>query len=134
MSPIMPTTHAPTPPLLTVWCLYRSSNPRGYVLSNRIRVFDTEEEAEQEAERLSRAEDGKHAMLRNWYWTSPAVCQARLWLLMYQECYEGAIVLGVFGRRADAEAAKVSTASNPYGVLGGLVDADDLFIEEDLLL
>lgn len=134
MSPIMPTTHAPTPAPLTVWCLYQSSHARGYVQRDRIRVFDTEEEAEEAAELFRKVEDGKHFAVRSWYWVAPAQCQARLWLLMYQECYEGAIVLGVFSRRADAEAAKVSTALNPYGAIGGLVDAEDLFIEEDLLL
>jgi hypothetical protein len=129
-TPATPDTDHP----LTVWCLYRTGHPRGYTQRDRAWVLDTEAEAQALAESLRQIEDAKAPAIRRWYWVAPARCRARVWRLMFQECYEGAIVLGVFTRRADAEAALVSTLANPFHLVGETVYAEDLFIEDDLLL
>jgi len=128
------TTYVVTPlPTITVYGLYQSWHTRGYTQADLHRVFDTEAEAKAHGTSLQQASDAGHPHCRHWYYVAPIKCVARLWVVMYQECYEGAISIGICRSREDAEALKAKVIEDPEKYIGNQIDPDEVFIEEDVL-
>lgn len=120
-------------PLRTVYGLYRSWHARGYSQSDLHRVFDFEKDAHAAGTLLQRAGESASIHCRHYYYVAKIKCVARLWLVMYQECHEGAITIGICRSSDDAVALKAKIIDDPEKYIGSQIDPEDVFIEESVL-